>query len=226
MFEATDQQIGDWVQSVLPDTRISYAPPATAPADPTVSLYLMELRNAAPQREAQQRFDQVLLRYLISTSAEDTHAAHKMLGTLLFAAFGQPDYEVDLTPVPVEIWSALGSRPGPAFVLQIPVRQPRGSRDAPAVRGPLIVEQSPTASLNGIVLGPNDVPISDAGVEIVGLRGSTRTGRDGRFRFGLVPNGGKPLRVRVEARGRTVTVDTPESLAEEQLVIRFDPPGR
>lgn len=226
MFDATDQQIGEWIQGVLPDARISYAPPTATPADPTVSLYLMELRNAAPQREAQQRFDQVLLRYLISASAEDTHEGHRMLGTLLFAAFGQPEYDVDLTPVPVEVWSALGSPPGPAFVLQIPVRQPRSKRDAPAVRGPLIVEQSPTASLNGIVLGPNDVPIGDAGVEIVGLRSNTRTGRDGRFRFGLVPNGGGPLKVRVEARGRTVTVDAPESLDEEQLVIRFDPPGR
>lgn len=226
MFEAADQQIGDWVQGILPEASISYAPPIDAAEVPTVSLYLLELRNAAPQREAQQRYDQVLLRYLISAAAEDSVEAHRMLGTLIFDAFGQPDYEVDLTPVPAEIWSALGTRPGPAFVLQLPVRQPRASRDAPAVRGPLIVEQSPTAGLNGIVLGPNDIPIGDAAIEIVGLGSSTRTGRDGRFHFGLVPNGGNPLKMRVQARGRTLTVNAPADPDEEQLIIHFDPPGR
>jgi hypothetical protein len=228
MIDGADRNLGDWVKAILPDTALSFAPPGTEAGDAVVNLYLLELRDAGTRRTPRQEpHAQVSLRYLVSTWAEDSIESHRMLGALLFAALERPEFEVDLSPLPPAIWTALGTRPRPAFVIETPVRQPRAARTAPMVRAPLVVEQSPTASLEGIVLGPNDVPIGDAQVELAGLGQAVRTDRAGRFRFGLIPAGEGAIELNVAARGRSVTVTAPE-LPEsgKQLVIRFDPPGR
>jgi hypothetical protein len=228
MIDSADQDLRDWVESVLPDVEISFAPPATDWDNAIVNLYLIELRDAGTRRSPRQEAQaQVSLRYLISTWAADNIESHRMLGALLFAALERREFEIDLNPLPPETWTALGTLPRPAFVLQTPVRLPRGGRTAPIVRAPLVIEHAPTARLEGVVVGPDDVPISDAQVELAGLGHVTRTDRAGRFRFGIVPAGERALELRIEARGLSARVSAPE-LPEtgEQLVIRFDPAGR
>ncbi|HZH77837.1 MAG TPA: hypothetical protein VEY88_17555, partial [Archangium sp.] len=41
--------------------------------------------------------------------------AHHVLGQLVFAAMEEPEFEVDLAPLPVALWSALGVPPRPAL---------------------------------------------------------------------------------------------------------------
>lgn len=64
--------------------------------------------------------------------------------------------------------------------------------------------------MEGVVLGPGDVPVSDAFVEIPSLALTTRSDTRGRFRFAAVPTSPakQQLRVRAKAREFPFTVDS------------------
>ena len=73
--------------------------------------------------------------------------------------------------------------------------------------------------MEGVVLGPGDVPISDAFVEIPSLALTTRSDGRGRFRFAAIPTAPakQQLRVRAKAREFPFTVDS-----SKPSVLRLD----
>ena len=75
--------------------------------------------------------------------------------------------------------------------------------------------------MEGVVLGPGDVPISDAFIEIPLLALATRTDKRGRFRFAAVPTAPaeQQLRVRAKAREFPFTVDSSKT---PPFVLRLD----
>ena len=75
--------------------------------------------------------------------------------------------------------------------------------------------------MEGLVLGPGDVPISDAFIEIPSLALTARSDRHGRFRFAAIPTSPvkQHLRVRAKAREFPFTVD---SSKPPPFVLRLD----
>ena len=92
------------------------------------------------------------------------------------------------------------------------------------MRSPLVVCTAPITGLAGVVLGPDDIPLAGARVELPALRLAVRTDAGGRFRFAGIPGGkSAPQHLRVFAKGHMLDVTAdPSDLAGGSLVIRFE----
>ena len=219
VIDEVDQQLRSWVEEVLPGVSVTFDGPATATDD--VGLHLFEMADLPPARGEARPPLQVRLGYLVTTSGADVALAHKRLGTLLFAALTHPDWEVRFPGEIAEFWRAAGEPPRAGFVLTIPLRQPVETEPAPPVRVPLRVQGVGSRAMEGLVLGPGDVPISDAFVEIPSLALTARSDKRGRFRFAAVPTSPakQHLRVRAKAREFPFTVD---SSKPSPFVLKLD----
>ena len=111
--------------------------------------------------------------------------------------------------------------PRAGFILTVPLRQPVDVEPAKPVQVPLIVQGAGARTMEGAVLGPGDVPVSDAYVEIPALALATRSDTRGRFRFGAVPTAPAKQQVRVHAKGREFTF-TIDSSKPSPYVLRLD----
>lgn len=218
VIDEVDQQLAGWVEEVLPGVSVTLEGPAGD--DDDVGLYLFEMADLPPARGEARPPLQVRLGYLVTTSGT-VAVAHKRLGTLLFAALTHPDWDVRFPRDIAEFWTAAGMPPRAGFILSVPLRQPVELKPAPPVRVPLRVEGVGSRVMEGVVLGPGDVPISDAFVEIPSLALSARSDTRGRFRFAAVPTtpAKQQLRVRAKAREFPFTVD---SSKPPPFVLRLD----
>lgn len=217
MLEQTDQQLQQWIANVLGKVPVSLTVPGADGAG--INLYLLDLLPTPPpstQRIAPLQFS---ARYLVSAWDDDPAVAHRQLGDLLLAALDDEEIEVDLEPIPAATWAAFGVAPRPAFFLRLLVRQSRPEPEVHYVRQPLRLQATPAVTLIGLVLGPEEIPIVGARVEVPSLNRSAMTDADGRFRFPGMPANG-PAQLIVKARGRTlaVSVSGPTSEAEPALI--------
>jgi Pvc16 N-terminal domain len=220
MIDETDRRLKDWVGSILEGVEVSLSSPNGHKPGKGIGLYLLELNPKPPFRNSRKPPLQFLVRYLVTAWADQAEDAHRLLGELAFAAMENTEFETDLSPV----WQAFGVAPQPSFILGIPVQKVRPEAEAPLVRTPLVVNSSVVTSFHGVVLGPGDVPISDARVAIPGLQLETRTDYKGRFRFALVPIEPAKKTLQVRAKGRVRSLITEESHPDDAdpLLIRFN----
>lgn len=220
MIDEIDQQLVAWVDTVTPGANVSLGTPSEA-ASADVSLYLFELRDLPPARGDVRPPQQVQLGYLVTTGGDDVAQAHRRLGQLLFAAAGNPDYEVRYPDGMGAFWSAAGVPPRPGFVLAVTLRQDQDLAPAPPVRSALKIQSAGAQVLEGIVLGPGDVQVADAFVEVPSLGLATRSDSRGRFHFAAVPSGADALALRVRAKAQEFpfTVDTS---APQPVTLRVD----
>lgn len=222
MIGEIDQRLKEWVGEVVGEAPVSFAVPDRTPQANGVCLYLLELGAAPPARSVRRVPLQFTVCYLVSAGAEDPERAHHLLSELLFSALDTPDFEVDLTPLPPQLWVALGVPPRPAFRLKMQVRRERPEPNIRRVRFPLVTQTAPNEVLLGRVVGPGDVPIPGALVELPALKLSTRTDARGGFRFPLVPSRESIGRLEVRAKGEVLQVGMETLSAQEgQLVIRM-----
>jgi hypothetical protein len=223
VIDAIDQRLSTWIKETVGVDAVSLAPPGAQEGDSSVSLYLLELADAPPPRSTGLSPLQLSLRYLVTTWAKEVTEAHRILGELALAAMEQTDFELELEPLPAETWTALGLVPQPAFILRVPLRRERPERPAPYVRERLVVRAGPSRSFTGRVLGPEEIPIADATVEVPSLGTRTRTDGQGRFVFANVPVDPPIRHLLVRAKGRLLNVTLGTEIAEgEPLVIRVD----
>jgi hypothetical protein len=223
VIDEVDRRLGSWAENVLGAGPASPHPPDPSAKGRGVSLYLLDLVQRPPARSAPQPHLDLTLRYLVTTWAETPPEAHRMLAELLFAAASSGEYEVEVGSPGVEMWSALHVPPRPAFVLRVPLRKDLPVRRAPLVRRPMEFEIAPAGPLTGVCVGPEQIPLTGALVEVPSLNVSTRTDHDGRFAFASVPRAATYLLVRATAKGRTITVDAAgRGGGAEPLVIQFD----
>jgi hypothetical protein len=192
VIELADDALAGWAGGVLPGASVSL----DRATDADVVLDLVELGDLGRPPL------QVALRYRVSTGGADVRERHRRLGELLFAALAAPEYEVELTPD--------ASAPRPSFVMSVPLRPPVPAAAPPPVRAPLVLGDAPVRILAGVVLGPEDVPIADAFVELPLLGLATRSDHRGRFTFAAVPS--RPAQLVVHAKARTFpfSVDSPD----------------
>jgi len=225
MIEAIDQRLSEWIGSVLAeDIEVSLLPPGHTGDRKIVGLYLKDILASAPTRGSRRPPLQVLLRYLVTAWSKSPQEAHQVLGQLLFAAMEHADYEVDLEPIPAQVWSAFGTFPMPAFMLCLPLRLERPQKPVQLIRSPIEVQQSPLVRVEGMVMGPEEIPLANARVELGSHNLVARTDAKGRFIFPTVPAQPALKKVRILARGRELfkEVDYQKINQEEPLIIHFD----
>jgi hypothetical protein len=226
VIEQADAQLRDWVASVLPGVDVSFDPPRNQATGEGVSLHLMELVSSPPPRGPSRPPLQLGLRYLVTVWASSVDVQHHLLGELAFAAMQRSDVEVELLPLDWPAWVALGAAPRPGFVLRATLRQEVPVPAQPLVRGPLLVQSAALTSLYGRVVGPGEIPLAGALVQLTGLDRSERTGANGTFSFASVPGLPTSLSMRVLARGHEVTLAVAEPTSPDQpLIIKLDQIG-
>lgn len=224
MIDEVDAKLKEWVGSVAGQAavRLEAPGPGAEQAGAGVGLYLLELSDAPTEHGDRRAAQQIRLRYLVTTWGATSEEEHQLLDELLFAALEREDMEVDLSPLPAGVWYAFGLPPRPAFVIQVPLRRERIRAIAPRVREPLIARTVPSEALVGQVLGPGDVPLASALVELPSLQLRTRTDLQGCFLFPRVPVEPRAKLLRVQARGEVHTF-TAESApgVTAPVTIRF-----
>ena len=226
MIDETDDRLSAWIAATVGDSvPVSLAAPGSPTPPHGVSCYLLDVVPAPAERSARSAPLQVALRYLITTWDDDARTAHRLLGQLVFAALSDASFEVERDPLAPELWRALGTAPRPSFVLRVPVRVEREQPTAPRVRERLRIDSGLLTPLIGRVLGPGDIPVANARVEVLGLDVEVMTDRLGRFRVPTVPSGGRPLRLRVAARGVQAEVEEqPAEIVDGVLTVRLPIP--
>ena len=222
MIDEVDHRMKSWVGRVLGDAPVSLVAPDRDSVDRGVGLYLLELAPAPPPRTSRRPPLRVSLCYLVTAGGDSPERAHHLLGELVFAALEEPDFEVDLSPVPVPLWTALGVPPRPAFRVRVPLERERPMPAVPRVKEPLITRAVPSVALPGRVVGPGDIPIPGALVELPSMGLSVRTDTKGRFRFASVPADTPLGRLEVRAKGEVLAVRAEELPTEEgALLVRL-----
>ena len=219
MIDETDRHLATWIGGILDQVNVSLAPPAANETARGVGLYLMELVQTQSARGTRRPPLLMTLRYLVTTQAPKPEEAHQMLGTLVIAALENPEFEVEQDPLPISLWTALGIAPRPSFVLRVPFRHERPEKLAPPVRRPIVIKQLPLRSLRGRILGPDDIPIMNARVELPALELYTNTDSKGRFHFAAVPSAPGPRLLRVRAKGQEFSINTEQAESDEEPLV-------
>ncbi|GGI74052.1 hypothetical protein GCM10007973_08630 [Polymorphobacter multimanifer] len=137
------------------------------------------------------------LSYLVTVRLDDPVAEHRVAAAIAFAVMSAQGFELSDRSA-AETCVAIGLPPAAGCVIIASIEQERVMPRAPLVREPARIKISPADWLDGIVLGPGDVPVAGAYVRLADA--ATVTGPDGRFRF-RVP---AETTVEVTARARDV----------------------
>lgn len=222
MIDQIDQRLQAWVMQTLPGATVTLDPPGSERSGQGASLYLFELIDDPPLRGQQRTPLQAAARFLVTTWAGQPEDAHRLLSNLLFAAMEMTDFQVELSPLPATAWTTFGLPPQPSFVLRVPLQLARPQPPVPRVRHPLDVQPVPLATLQGQVLGPDDIPLADARVMVEGLDAVARTDASGNFHLDTLPAGPANRRLRVRAKGQELTIDTRIPPPDDRpVIIRF-----
>jgi hypothetical protein len=223
VIDSVDASVRGWASAVIPDTPVSLLPPGKIGGGPCVGLYLLDLLHAPARHDKRSVPLRFTLRYLVTAWHEEPSKAHGLLGRLLVAASDDKDMEVELEPLSMEAWRAFGVPPRPAFLLRVPLRVDRPESPARAVIKTVELVHRPMGSLSGLLLGPNGVPIANARMELLGIGAKANTDSKGRFRFDAVPATPQARRLRIFAKGRTMTAAAPARTDPSQpLLIRLN----
>lgn len=225
VVEAERRLADQWIRSALgPDVQVVVGTIADAPPSSGTSVTLTLLHMApAPRPRTTAGIQPLLLRarYLVTIAAPDRAAERQALAELAFAAGPSAEVELEATAPGPELWQSLGVRARAALFVSVLLQRERRRPAVPRVRQPLVTQWSPQRPLSGVVVGPGDVPIAGALIEVEGLPQSTYSNHRGEFAFRSVP-GAEPLpTLVVRAKGTSVRVrvadDAPPS---SPLVIR------
>lgn len=222
MIDEVDLRLKSWAGRIAGEAPVHLGAPDREAVERGVCLYLLELGPAPPARGGRRVPLQISVCYLVTAGAESPELAHRLLGELVFSAMEEAEFEVDLTPVPATVWAGLRIPPRPGFRVRLPVRRERPQPNVHRVRFPVVTQAVPAEALLGCVVGPGDVPIPGALVELPGLSLVTRTDDKGCFRFPRVPPVATLGRLEVRAKGELLALG-PEALASEPqpLLIRL-----
>jgi hypothetical protein len=222
VIDQVDRELQEWVKSFITEADVILGPPHLLDGKHGVSLYLLTLATPPPAWMNRKPAAHATLRYLVTTWAADDQQAHYLLGKLVQAAMEKREYELDLAELPMTMWTAFGIAPRPAFTLCAPLYGERSEEAPRLVRGPLVLRGSPVKSLRGIVLGPGDIPIAGASVELPALTLNCSTDPRGYFYFPTVP-GEQAIQLVARAKGRVQNVTVEQSVSDQELLaIRFD----
>ncbi len=229
MIDIIDAALVEWAAKATNKAApVSLSAPS-AGGGQAISLYLLEIVDEPLRRSGSKPPVHPVLRYLVSTSAGDPQAAHRLLADLLYTAMGDPTYEIELAPVSNEIWAGFNLAPRPSFILRVPLpdedkRRP-GREPGKTVRQrePSMDSGVPAVPLYGILLGPEDIPLMNARIELPNLFRSAYTDTNGAFVLQGVPAAPKEKTLLIKARKREKTVKIQTTgTPDHPEIIRFN----
>lgn len=224
LIEDVDERLQEWARTILPGVEIRFTPPDDTEAVPAIHCYLLDLLpDASSTAAGRAPLLQLGLRYLVTAHGDSPRETHKALGTLVFAAMEHPDFRVELDPPAAGFWSALGIVPRPAFMLRASLRLQRPEPKVGRVKKRVEVRHAEVMPLVGLLLGPGDLPVCDARVELESPRSTAFTDSQGFFRFAAVPPEPREKRLQIGAKGyqQAFTVEHPAGNSKP-LVIHFE----
>ncbi len=224
--EAESRLTDRWILPALgPDAhvRVGRIDDSTPSDGTTVTLTLIDMAPAPlPRGAAGLTPLQLRARYLVTIAAADAVAERQALAELAFSA--GPIAEVQLEPAALglELWKTLGVSIRPALVASVVLQRERRGRPVRRVRQPLVTKWAPSRPVSGVVVGPGDVPIAGAFVEVEGLSQSAYSNHRGEFAFRSVPGADPPPTLVVHAKGATVRMRVDgDATASAPLLIRI-----
>ncbi|HEV3028307.1 MAG TPA: hypothetical protein VG457_12080 [Planctomycetota bacterium] len=225
MIDEMDARLSDWVKGSLGKEKaeLLFGIPKDAPKATTVTLSLVGVLPTPSPRTPQRPPLKLVLRYLVSVQAEDVEDAHRLLGTLAFSAMEIPDFELETEAPEAALWKAIGTPLQPSFAIRVPLLKIRPEPKARRVRFPLVIKTSAVRSLSGVVLGPGEIPIMGARVEIAGSGRPVETDSLGHFVIPGILREFAPRALEVRAKGARETIPLdPQAGADEDLVIHLN----
>lgn len=241
-----NSRLGTWISSLLSEATtsppaelaVTFGPPGPdgGPApqagrkEQGINLHLLGI---APHAEATTRSErrieaQIVLRYLVTSWAEQAELADALLCALALHLLGRgaggPDGRseiiVEATP-PLQVLTGLGLPPRPALMMGLPLVHVEVTEPARRVAHPPLVRTEAAATLWGLLLGPDDLPISGAQVELPVLGRIAETDPAGQFRITGVPANLADRTIRVRARGVDRTFRVPAGGDGGPLTLRL-----
>lgn len=223
--EAEQRLTERWIRAALgPDARVRVGRVDDAPPSDgtTVTLTLIDIAPAPlPPGPVGPPPLQVRARYLVTVVTAQAGAERQALAELAFAASPVTDLELEKAPGP-EVWLSLGVAARPALVASVLWQRERHTRPIRRVRQPLVAKFSSSRPLLGVVVGPGDVPIAGALVEVEGLPQTVYSNHRGEFAFRGVPGDDPPPTLVVSAKGATVRVRVDgDATASAPFLIRI-----
>jgi hypothetical protein len=221
MIEQIDKELIDWIKKVLSfaNVNVQLNPPESAGTERGVGLYFMEARSLPVARTADLPPLRFQARYLVTVQAPEVEERHHLFEELTFAALADRPDETKLDPLPAALWTALGIRPQPALILEIPVWRERPQPELKLVREPLVLHAAPITDLHGMVVGPGDIPISGAWVEMPDVGRLEQTNARGYFCFHTVPAGPGEMHLTVRVKGRQMQAVIKQATSAEEPAI-------
>jgi hypothetical protein len=193
--------LGDAVQEALGGVVVQDSIP---PDDTTRAVALVPLGLARLGRIQQgDTVVELRLRVLAVTAGPRPLAD---LETLLLALDHVPQTEVEREEPPLQLWPLLGARPRPAAVVRLAVPVALPSTPTAPVLFPMRVEVRQVRTCDGLILGPNSVPLPYGVVRAQAFDREVIGDDEGRFRI-AVPVDDDHVALTVEVKGRTFTVD-------------------
>lgn len=225
VFETVDRRLEAWVKAVFDGqaVEVALAPPGPGKSARGIGLHLFEAVPTPPLGTPRRPPLQAALRYLVTAWAGSTAEEHRLLGELMFAALDDPAMEVEKDALPPAAWTAMQAALRPSFVLRALARRERPEPPAKRVQHPLTFRTTALAVLRGRVLGPREIPVMGARVEIPGRERFAVTDADGAFALPGVPRTPPVRRLKVSAKGLDMTFDVDKAAAAgAPLVIRMN----
>jgi hypothetical protein len=216
--------VDEWIRpAVGPEVEVRFGSVAgTGLSDgKAVVLTLLDIAPfPAPRRGTAPAPLQLRARYLVSVLGFDQSEQGQCLAELAFQA--GPLVHVDLDPAPPgpALWTALGTPARPALVASVLLERERRTRKVARVREPLVTEWAVARPLAGVVVGPGDIPIAGALVEVEGFGLNTYSNHRGEFAFRSVPGTEPPPTLVVSAKGAQLRVRVDAGVPEESVLIR------
>lgn len=206
MIDGVDNALKTWIVSALGEVDVSLEPPGACPDD-CVNAYLLDMQYAPPAERGRSKIFSLTLRYLVTAWNTDPLKAHRALGDLALAVAEHPEYQIDLDPLPASTWTAFGVAPRPAFLLCAPLKPERELPPVRLITEP-VIHAHPLTQLEGVLLGPGDLPVVGARVELPTIGRHAITDRKGYFCLTAVPAEPAHKQLRIRAKGRDLATTT------------------
>lgn len=224
MIDQIDEELLQWIKNTLGEEVTPTLSVPTNSGSLSVNLYLLEVVDDPLGRSGSRPPFQPALRYLVTTNADNPKEAHRLLSDLLYAALQSPEYEVELEPIPGNLWTAFQIAPRPAFILRASLPYERQGQPVKLVRQPEpTMDSAPVVPLFGLLLGPGGIPLMNARIELPNLFVSAMTDRKGRFTLAGVPAAPRKKTLLIKAKRQEKTeVVQQTGTPDEPVVIHFD----
>jgi hypothetical protein len=217
MIEAIDEQLRDWLKSIVDGAAISFARPSDDASELTLFAYLFELDRPVAVPSGRTPPVQLRLSYLVTSCGPDPVAAHALLGKVIAEAGTQAQYSLDFGAPAAAAWSALNLAARASVILRATASDARDERLAPPVRT-AVLSALPMQAIAGQVTAKDGTPLAGAVVDIADLGRTATAKADGRFVIEGVTNA-IDITLRARAKGREVEVKRPAHSSGDVAIV-------